>query len=159
MLRDVDHERRRVSLRQVLREQKHAWHGVKLNQPDWSPFSHSLAIGGELKSEGVMVDIIFNAYWEALDFELPILRDGTQSWRRWIDTALDPPNEICEWGAEKPVLGTTYRAGARSVVVLLAGEAVYGGHFRRQCDPNGKQDEPDTADYAIGNAGTAQAAG
>jgi glycogen operon protein len=130
MLRDVDHERRRVSLRQVLREQKHAWHGVKLNQPDWSPFSHSLAIGGELKSEGVMVDIIFNAYWEALDFELPILRDGTQSWRRWIDTALDPPNEICEWGAEKPVLGTTYRAGARSVVVLIAGEGVNGGHLR-----------------------------
>jgi len=76
------------------------------------------------------VHIILNAYWEALDFELPILRDGTQNWRRWIDTALDPPHEICEWGAEKPVLGTTYRAGSRSVVVLIAGEAVNRGHFR-----------------------------
>ena len=111
-----------MSLSQVLREQKYAWHGVKLNQPDWSPFSHSLALGGELKGEGVRVHIIFNAHWEALDFELPILRDGAQSWRRWIDTALDPPHEICEWGAEKPVLATTYRAGARSVVVLIAGE-------------------------------------
>ena len=53
VIRDVDHERRRVSLSQVLREQKHAWHGVKLNQPDWSPFSHSFAISVELKSEGV----------------------------------------------------------------------------------------------------------
>jgi glycogen operon protein len=123
VIRDVDHERRRVSLSQVLREQKHAWHGVKLNQPDWSPFSHSFAISGELKSEGVLAHIIFNAYWEPLEFELPALRDGTESWRRWIDTALDPPHEICEWNAEQPVLGTTYRAGARSVVVLIAGEA------------------------------------
>ena len=121
VIRDVDHERRRVSLSQVLREQKHAWHGAKLNQPDWSPFSHSFAISVELKSEGVLAHIIFNAYWEPLEFELPALRDGTESWWRWIDTALDPPHEICDWNAEQPVLGATYRAGARSVVVLISG--------------------------------------
>ena len=122
IMRDVEHERRRVSLSQVLREAKHASHGVKLNQPDWSPFSHSLAIGGELKNERVLAHIIFNAYWEPLDFELPILKDGTENWWRWIDTALDPPHEICQWNAEKPVLEATYRVGARSVVVLIAGE-------------------------------------
>ena len=121
VIRDVEHERRRLSLSQVLRQEKPAWHGVKLNQPDWSPFSHSIAISGELKYEGVSVHIIFNAYWEPLEFELPPLKDGTEKWWRWIDTALDPPHEICGWNAEKPVLGTTYRAGARSVVVLLAG--------------------------------------
>jgi len=126
VIRDVDHERRRVSLSQVLREQKHAWHGVKLNQPDWSPFSHSFAISGELKSEGVLVHLIFNAYWEPLEFELPALRDGTENWWRWIDTALDPPHEICDWNAEQPVLAATYRAGARSVVVLISG----GGRMR-----------------------------
>src|SRR5271157_4963302 len=122
VIRDVEHERRRFSLSQVLREQKYAWHGVKLNQPDWSRFSRSIAISGELKYEGVLGHIIFNAYWEPLEFELPILKDGSENWWRWIDTALDPPHEICGWNAEKPVLGTTYRAGARSVVVLLAGE-------------------------------------
>ena len=127
VIRDVEHERRRVSLRQLLRDVKHAWHGVKLNQPDWSPFSHSIVIGGELKSERVLVHIIFNAYWEPLEFELPILRNGTENWWRWIDTALDPPHEICEWNAEEPVLGTTYRAGPRSVVVLLAGEGRTAG--------------------------------
>ena len=50
LLRDVEHERRRVSLSQVLRE-RNAWHGVELDQPDWSPFSHSIAIGGELKTK------------------------------------------------------------------------------------------------------------
>ena len=122
VLREVEHEHRRVSLSQVLREAKHTWHGVKLNQPDWSPCSHSLAIGAELKNEGVLVHVILNAYWEALEFELPILSDGKEKWRRWIDTALDPPHDICEWNAEQPVLGTTYRAGARSVVVLIAAD-------------------------------------
>jgi glycogen operon protein len=122
MMRDVEHERRRTSLWQVLREAKPAWHGAKLNQPDWSPFSHSIAIGGELKNEAVLAHVILNAYWEPLDFELPILTGGSKRWRRWIDTALDPPHEICEWNAEQTVLGTTYRAGARSVVVLIAGD-------------------------------------
>jgi glycogen operon protein len=106
---------------------------MKLNQPDWSPFSHSLAIGAELKNEGLLLHLILNAYWEALDFELPILMNGGESWRRWIDTALDPPHEICEWNTAVPVLGGTYRAGARSVVVLIAGEGLNG---RGQTLPN-----------------------
>ena len=120
LMRDVEHEQRRASLRQVLSEAKPAWHGVKPNQPDWSPFSHSIAIGGELKNEGVSAHIILNAYWEPLDFELPALSGGSKPWRRWIDTALDPPHEICEWNAEPVVPEGTYRVGARSVVVLIA---------------------------------------
>jgi len=123
MMRDVEHERRRVSLWEVLREAKTTWHGVRPNQPDWSPFSHSIAISGQLKNEGVLAHIILNAYWESLDFELPILNGGARNWRRWIDTALDPPHEICEWNAEQAVLETTYRVGARSVVVLIAGDS------------------------------------
>jgi glycogen operon protein len=131
-VRDVQHERRRVTLSEVLREQKHAWHGVRLNQPDWSSFSHTIALGGELKDEGILVHIMFNAYWEPLEFELPTLGDGTGSWWRWIDTALDAPDEICGWSEEKPVPGTKYRTGAQSVVVLIAGEARTGLVDRRK---------------------------
>jgi isoamylase len=60
---------------------------VKLNQPDWSPVSHSRAVGVDLKNEGLFMHIILNAYWEALDFELPIVRNGRENWRRWIDWA------------------------------------------------------------------------
>jgi pullulanase/glycogen debranching enzyme len=123
VMRDVEHERRRMSLSQVPRDVKHAWHGVKLNQPDWSTFSHSIAVGVDLKNEGLQMYIILNPYWEALDFELPIVSEnGAGNWRRWIDTALDPPHESCEWNEAVPVPGGTYRAGARSVVVLIAGE-------------------------------------
>ncbi len=126
LMRDIEHERRRVSLNQSLREIKHGWHGVKLNQPDWSAFSHSIAIGGQLKHEAVLGHVILNAYWEPLEFELPTFDDEKVKWRRWIDTALDPPHEICEWNSEVPVLGGTYRAGPRSVVVLIAGEGGTG---------------------------------
>ncbi|MFZ3210982.1 MAG: glycogen debranching protein GlgX [Terriglobales bacterium] len=126
VMREVEHERRRVPLSQFLREADQAWHGVKLYQPDWSTFSHSVAIGGKLKREGVLAHIILNGYWEPLEFDLPIFKGGTVNWCRWIDTALDPPHEICAWNAEKPVLGTTYRAGARSLVVLIAGQGVNG---------------------------------
>jgi pullulanase/glycogen debranching enzyme len=46
----------------------------------WSPFSHSIAIGGELKSEGILAYIILNTYWEPLDFELPMLGNGRKKW-------------------------------------------------------------------------------
>jgi isoamylase len=74
-----------------------------------------------LRGEGVMVYVILNAYWEPLEFELPVLSERDESWWRWIDTALDPPNDICEWNAEPPVRAATYRAAARSVVVLITG--------------------------------------
>lgn len=126
VMRAAEYERRRLSLSQVLREAKPACHGVKLNQPDWSPLSHSLAIGVELKEEGLLLHVILNAHSEALDFELPLLRNGATNWRRWIDTALNPPHEICEWSTAAPVPGGTYRAGARSTVVLIAGDGVNG---------------------------------
>ena len=125
VLRDVEHERSRMRLTQVLRQAKHVWHGVKLNQPDWSSTSHSLAISGELRNEGILAHIIFNAYWEPLDFALPNLQPGSGPWLRWIDTALDPPQEICDWNEEEPVLEPVYRVGARSVVVLISGEGVH----------------------------------
>ncbi|MGD1073877.1 MAG: glycogen debranching protein GlgX [Bryobacteraceae bacterium] len=121
VIRDVEHERKRLNLAQALAETKHAWHGVKLGQPDWSPLSHTIVIGVDLKREGVLAHVILNAWWESLDFQLPILKNA-ERWRRWIDTALDPPDDITEWNAEKPVAGTSYRAGARSVVVLIAGD-------------------------------------
>jgi glycogen operon protein len=126
LIRDVEHERRRTSLAKVLRDSKEALHGVKLNQPDCSRFSHSFAISGELKNESLFVHAMFNAYWESLDFELPVLEDRTMNWFRWIDTALDPPHEICEWNGETRVRESIYRVGARSVVVLIAGDGVNG---------------------------------
>ena len=121
VLRDKETELQRGSLEQLLREAKIAWHGVKLGQADWSTHSHSLALGLEAQRGNLRFHMILNAYWEPLDFELPVVDNGEEdSWRRWIDTTLESPFDIVEWQKAPRVEGRTYRAGPRSVVVLLA---------------------------------------
>src|SRR5262249_40914277 len=95
LLRDMEHERRRVSLNTMLQEANKAWHGVRLHQPDWGDCSHSVVLSGELWKEGRLFHLILNAYWEPLDFELPRQTNGSRYlWRRWIDTGLDSPQDI-----------------------------------------------------------------
>jgi glycogen operon protein len=116
-LRDVTHEEQRVSLSEMIARAKKSWHGVKLNQPDWSDHSHSIAFTAELQKEGLEFHIIVNGYWEPLDFELSSI-EPVRPWRRWIDTFLPSPDDIVEWRAAPPFEAGDYRAGPRSVVML-----------------------------------------
>ena len=119
LLRDSGPERQRQTLNQWIHEGIRGWHGVKLNEPDWSDHSHSVALSVELPKEGLLVHFIFNAHWEPLHFELPRMRDEKQtSWRRWIDTFRETPDDITEWQAAPPLGDCTYEVGPRSVVVL-----------------------------------------
>src|SRR5262249_48136212 len=119
LLRDVEHERRRESLTEMIRKANKAWHRGNPERPDLGGGSHSIAFTVELRRERMLVHIILNAYWEQLDFALPAAGEGAQ-WQRWIDTALDSPQDIVPWEAAPPVPLRTYRAEARSVVVLFA---------------------------------------
>ena len=116
-LRQIGPELEGESLNQLLERADKAWHGVKLNQPDWSDNSHSLAFSAEIRREKLLIYLILNAYWEPLEFELPAIAGP---WRRWIDTALDSPQDIVPWQDSAPVSALTYTAGPRSVVVLFA---------------------------------------
>jgi glycogen operon protein len=121
LLRGTGPERLRMSLTELLGAADHAWHGVKLNQPDWSAHSHSVAFSAELPAQGLRAFLIFNAYWESLDFELPRIEGGKEAgWRLWIDTARESPEDIVEWHTAQLVAGNSYRAGPRSVAVLWA---------------------------------------
>ncbi len=118
--RTLSHEAARLSLAQLIAQATKAWHGVRLNQPDWSASSHSLAFTAEIKADHLLVHFIFNAYWQPLTFELPPVAGGPPSpWRRWIDTALDSPEDIVPWQEAPSVRDHRYRADARSVVVLF----------------------------------------
>ncbi|HSQ57167.1 MAG TPA: alpha-amylase family glycosyl hydrolase, partial [Gemmata sp.] len=120
LLRDVRHEQQRLSLTQMIDQANHAWHGVRLNHPDWGEGSHSIAFGADLKGERLSFHLILNGYWEPLEFELPPTTDRGP-WRRWIDTSLPSPQDIVEWRSAPDVAGKSYRAGPRSVVMLFAG--------------------------------------
>jgi glycogen operon protein len=121
LLREIGPELQRECLNQLIQSANKAWHGVKRNQPDWGDGSHTLALSAEIRRQSLFMHWIFNAYWEPLDFELPLLdKNSWGPWRQWIDTTLDPPHDITEWQSAHPVLTDTYRAGPRSVVVLFA---------------------------------------
>ena len=119
-LRAMEHERQRISLNRMIAAARKAWHGVKLNQPDWSEHSYSVAFCGELREEELYFHLILNAYREPLDFELPKSEDADK-WRRWIDTALDSPEDIVPWQTAPVVAGDIYRAQGSSVVMLFKG--------------------------------------
>ena len=122
LMRDIDPERRRMPLADLIRRGTVIWHGVKLNQPDWSHDSHSIALSAELSKESLHVYFIFNGYREPLDFELPLAGDGHYgAWRRWIDTFREAPDDIVEWQTARFIVESTYRVGPRSMVVLWRG--------------------------------------
>ncbi len=121
LLRDVVPERERKTLNQLLEASNKTWHGVKLNQPDWSDDSHSLAISADLGNGKRFFYAILNAYWDSLEFELPALENSSGGqWHRWIDTSLNSPHDIEEWQTSPIVQAGSYRAGPRSVVFLVA---------------------------------------
>jgi len=119
VLRDIKHEEQRLTLTEFISRARKAWHGVKLNQPDWSEHSMSFAFQAELSPHDLMLHLLVNGSCDSLEFELPSVSPG-KCWRRWVDTSLPSPNDICEWHSAMPVSGTTYHAGARSVAILLA---------------------------------------
>jgi glycogen operon protein len=119
LLRDAEHERQRVDLNSFLREAEKTWHGVKLYEPDWGDGSRSIALSAVLCREGLLFHLILNGYWEPLEFELPVHGDG-RPWHRWFDTGLNAPHDIASWEESPPVPGGSYRAAARSVVMLFS---------------------------------------
>jgi glycogen operon protein len=119
-LRNREIERQRISLNQLLRGANLIWHGVKVGQPDWRMSSHSIALTVEIPDERLTLHLIVNAYREALNFELPQIDRPGISWRRWINTALDSPQDIVHWEAALLVPSSSVRAEPRSVIVLFA---------------------------------------
>jgi len=116
--RSVEHEQQRLSLTSMLEKARKAWHGVRLDQPDWGDASHSVALHADL--HGLEFHLILNGYWSPLEFELPMLPGGA-TWKRWIDTGLASPNDIQPWEHAPTFTGGQYRAEAHSVVMLFTG--------------------------------------
>jgi glycogen operon protein len=118
--RDVVVEDSRLSLNQLLEQAQLEWHGITLRRPDWSDDSHSIAFTISSLRGRFTIHAMLNAYWEPLTFDLPA--NGKQTnrrWRRWIDTSLQSPNDICAWETASVVSEPTYTVPPRSLAVLV----------------------------------------
>ena len=128
VLRDVEYERQRVVLNEVLRQADITWHGVELNRPDWGPSRTASRSRRRRTADRVSFHAIVNAYWEPLEFALPPISDGGRASMAPLDRHfLASPDDIVEWERAPVVRGHTYRAEPRSVVVLFAGLDGDGG--------------------------------
>ena len=111
-----------LSLNELLRSAEFDWHGVRLGSPDWADNSHSIALTirsgrGRLP---FWLHVMFNAYWEALDFDLPPPpATAIDGWRRWIDTSRESPEDIMDVSTAPEVPETRYHAAPRSVTALF----------------------------------------
>ena len=95
------------------------WHGVKLNQPDRSESSRSLAYTLENRLYAQKLHIIINAYWEPLTFELPTT-DGNKYWKWIIDTSRETVQAFCAKEDAPVIRFSELPVAARSVNVLMA---------------------------------------
>jgi glycogen operon protein len=118
--RDTVIEKSRLTLNELLRQGRLGWHGVLLNRPDWSEDSHSIALTvGSLRGRFTL-HAMLNAYWEPLTFELPLTGEqGDRRWRRWINTYLPSPEDICAWEDASVVSEPSYTVPPRSLAVLV----------------------------------------
>ncbi len=93
------------------------WHGVKVGEPDWGYYSHSIAYTLKDEVNDCLFHFMINAYWESLQLALPKNRAGRE-WYRIIDTYLLHPNDLIVNG--EPLTGSdSYELKSRSMVVLL----------------------------------------
>ena len=108
-----------LTLNQLLAQARIQCHGVKPNQPDWSNQSHSLAIAASAVTADLDLYLMLNAFWKPLRFDLPpVSADELRPWRRWLDTFLEPPDDICLFSSAPPVAGSYYLVNPRSIVAL-----------------------------------------
>ena len=118
VMRETAQQKYPMNLREMLEQRLIAWHGVKLNHPDWSDHSHAIAFTVTSMSGNTRIHYMVNAWKESLDFELE--KTVKSPWKRWIDTSLPSPKDIVDWDEAPKVSATHYSLKPYSVVVLVA---------------------------------------
>ncbi len=98
------------------------WHGIERLRPDWTAGARTLAGQWIHRHDGHEDHLYFaiNAYWDALDFELPHLARGL-AWYRFTDTFLPSPEDVAPVGEPYPIANQDrYRIHGRSLGVFVS---------------------------------------
>jgi isoamylase len=93
--------------------------GVQSDAPDFSADSHALAATVYIENQGAF-HLMVNAFWEPLEFSVPVTPGGCGPWLRLIDTFQNAPTEFLEQGAAA-FRRNTITVQSRSIVLLTTG--------------------------------------
>jgi isoamylase len=95
-----------------------SWHGTKLNRPGWDDAgARALAMTLAGFDGDDDLHVMFNMFWDSLDFELPAVRG--RHWCLAADTAQPSPHDMADPGSELDMPGNTHRVEPRSIVILV----------------------------------------
>ena len=119
--RDISADASGLTLHQLLKQARIQWHGVKLNEPDWSDASHSIALTAWSLRGRFVIHVMMNAYQEPLAFELPpVPEQFGNRWYLWIDTSCESPWDICTLDKAPLIRETSYLVQPHSIVTVRA---------------------------------------
>ncbi|GDY26363.1 glycogen debranching protein GlgX [Agarivorans sp. Toyoura001] len=114
---DVLEEKIHLSLSDVIHDANIEWHGVKQGQPDWSENSHSVAMTMLDPYSKDRMYMVFNSYWEELEFEVPSIEGH---WFMLVNTSAKSPEDVYDFKTA-PMLETgSVKVAARSVMIFVA---------------------------------------
>ncbi len=92
------------------------WHGIKVNKPDWSDWSHTLGFSINKNNEGSAIWLGFNAYKDSMLFELPT---PISPWKKYIDTSFLKNKNV----SKKPLANqSNIRIESNSLVLMVAND-------------------------------------
>tara|TARA_Y100001968_G_scaffold209561_1_gene192720 strand:- start:42 stop:2102 length:2061 start_codon:yes stop_codon:yes gene_type:complete len=92
------------------------WHGIQVNKPDWGDWSHTIGFSINKNDEGSAIWFGFNAYKEAMLFDLPI---PISPWKKYIDTSVLKNKNV----SRKPLANQlNIRIESNSFVLLLSSD-------------------------------------
>ena len=92
------------------------WHGPKLESPDWSSWSHTVALSINKGENNPLIWAGLNAYSKSIDFYLP---KSKSKWLKIIDT------NHSETTKPVPITDTFIKLDNRSSVLIIS-EEVFG---------------------------------
>lgn len=93
------------------------WHGVKLNEPDWSNNSRCLAFTLLHPEANEEIHVMVNAYWKDLKFQIPKLKK--KKWVKVLDTSASTPNDFYQTGQEENIDKKLINIMDRSIIILM----------------------------------------
>jgi glycogen operon protein len=92
------------------------WHGTKLESPDWSSWSHTVALSINKGENNPLIWVGLNAYSKSIDFHLP---KSKGKWLKVIDTYQSGTTKAV------PLKDTFIKVNDRSSVLIIS-EEVFG---------------------------------